>query len=62
MNYTKILQHRIAWFLRENDCEYLSEIWQEDIKNFIINEYLEGEFAVEINNSADSLIWRIDRK
>ncbi len=61
MNYTKILNHKIIWFLRESESLVLNNSWQEKIVGFIINEYMEGEFAVEINNSTDSLIWKIEK-
>ncbi len=59
MNEIKILNHTINWFLRENSCQLLNPLWEENITNFILNSYLEGEFSVEFNNFMDSLIWKI---
>jgi hypothetical protein len=61
MNNNNILFHNIIWFLRDDETSLLLDIWENQIKENIISGYLEGEFEVEINNSTDSLIWRIDR-
>jgi len=60
MNNSKILFHNIIWFLREEECISLNETWEEQIFNSIINGYIQGEFAVEINEEMDSLIWKIN--
>jgi len=62
MNNNNILSHNIIWFLRDGETSLLLDIWENQIKENIISGYLEGEFEIEINNSTDSLIWRIDRK
>jgi len=61
MNNNNILFHNIIWFLRDGETSLLLDIWENQIKENIISGYLEGEFEIEINNSTDSLIWRIDR-
>ncbi|OFX26222.1 MAG: hypothetical protein A2033_02790 [Bacteroidetes bacterium GWA2_31_9] len=61
MNENNILFHRITWFLRENETKNLFECWEIEIKEKIINGYLEGEFEVDFNNINDSLIWKINR-
>ncbi len=62
MNKIEILFHTVIWFLREEECNELEDTWFEDIQNFIIAGYLEGEFSVETNQGiSDSLIWRIER-
>ena len=61
MNKINILNHTVIWFLREGECDLLYSTWECDIKKFIIDSYLEGEFSVEFEDNMDSLIWRIER-
>jgi hypothetical protein len=58
-NYSRILFHKVKWFLVENDITELISEWREEITQFIIDGYSSGEFEVEYQGENDSLKWQI---
>jgi hypothetical protein len=58
-NYSRILFHKVKWFLVENNITELRPEWREGITQFIVDGYSSGEFEVEYQGENDSLKWKV---
>jgi hypothetical protein len=58
-NYSRILFHKVKWFLVNADITELKNDWREEITQFIIDGYSSGEFEVECNGEMDCLKWEV---
>ena len=58
-NYSRILFHKVKWFLSDADTTELQNEWRKEITQFIIDGCSSGEFEVEYQGENDCLKWEV---